>query len=308
MLAASSLGAEPPALEPGVPAPEAASPAPSTRLTTAVDARVAAARRAAQDVGVYIADLATGSPVYEQHADRRYIIASNTKLFTTSAALDALGPGWVQETPFLARGQRVGDRWVGDLAVLGSGDPNISGRNRQGEPLAIFHEWGERLRKLGVRRVEGDLYLVHGLFEGPLIHPDWPRDQLTRWYEAPVHALAFNDDCVLVRVWPSARPGAPPRVELVPDVGIFEIENAARTSSSGRGSVGIDRKLGTNVIQVRGTVPRGPYPVEAWVTVEDPLQYFGAGLLQALEDEGIRVDGKTFPADPLPQGSWRRVA
>lgn len=308
VVAVSNLGAAPPVLLAGEPAPLAAPPPASPRLEAAVASRVSAARQAAQDVGVHITDLASGATLYEHRADRLYIIASNTKLFTTATALDQLGPGWVQETPFLARGQRKGDRWQGDLAVLGNGDPNISGRNHFGEPLAVFHSWGKRLRELGIRRVEGDLYLVHGLFEGPLVHPDWPRDQLTRWYEAPVHALAFNDGCVLVRVWPSTRPGAPARVELVPDVGIFEVHSTARTGSSRRGVVGIDRRLGTNVIEVKGTVPRGPYPVEKWVTVEDPLQYFAAALIQALEDEGIRVDGKTYGADRLPQGAWRRVA
>ena len=43
-----------------------------------------------------------------------------------------------------------------------------------------------------------DLFLANGLFDGERIHPDWPRDQLDKWYEAPVDALSFSDNCVLV--------------------------------------------------------------------------------------------------------------
>ena len=58
-------------------------------------------------------------------------------------------------------------------------------------------EWAAALRERGVRRIAGDLYLAHGLFEALQIHPDWPRDQLAEWYGADKakgikHAEAFE--------------------------------------------------------------------------------------------------------------------
>jgi D-alanyl-D-alanine carboxypeptidase/D-alanyl-D-alanine-endopeptidase (penicillin-binding protein 4) len=309
-LGAVPAAAIPPTLTAGTPPPASAvPPVPTSALKAGLNSKVRAARSAAQEVGVQIVDLATGEPVYTYQAERKYIIASNTKLFTTSAALDQLGPSFVHRTPLLARGERRGGRLDGDLAVVGAGDPNISGRQHFGDPLAIFRSWGKALRDSGVRTLDGDLYLIHGFFDDTLVHPDWPRDQLTRWYEAPVHSLSFNDNCVLVQVWPSARPGGPARVEVVPDLGIFEVESTVRTASGrNRGTVHIDRKWGTNVLTVQGTVPRGPWPVEKWVSVHDPMQYFASALLQALGDEGVRVTGKVFAADRLPPGRWNKVA
>ena len=132
------------------------------------------------------------------------MIASNSKLFTTAAALDALGPAYVFETRFLMRG--AVDRGVlhGDLGVIGAGDPQISGREYDGDPYGAFRPWAAALRERGIERITGDLYLAHGLFEPMEIHPEWPRDQLTDWYEAPIAALAFSDNCILVRVSPGA--------------------------------------------------------------------------------------------------------
>ena len=69
-----------------------------------------------------------------------------------------------------------------------------------------------------MRADAGDLVLVHGLFEGPLVHPDWPEDQLAKWYEAPVAALSFEDNCSLVRIHPGGKPGAAAEVDL-PNLG-----------------------------------------------------------------------------------------
>ena len=59
----------------------------------------------------------------------------------------------------------------------------------------------------GIHAVIGDLILNASFFDAQARHPEWPRDQEAKWYQAPVSALAYNDDVVLV----SIRPGAPPR-------------------------------------------------------------------------------------------------
>ncbi|HYO13816.1 MAG TPA: D-alanyl-D-alanine carboxypeptidase/D-alanyl-D-alanine-endopeptidase, partial [Thermoanaerobaculia bacterium] len=162
------------------------------------------------------------------------------------------------------------------------------------------------LRDRGVRKVTGNLYLAHGLFKGPQIHPDWPRDQLTQWYEAPVDALSFNDNCILVRVSPGASAGQPARVETVPPVPLFRVDNTAKTMSKGRGSLIVNR-AGT-LITVKGSIRQGSGPFETWVTVPDPLSYFGSALKDALAQEGIEVEGHIHPVERLPGEIWQRVA
>jgi serine-type D-Ala-D-Ala carboxypeptidase/endopeptidase (penicillin-binding protein 4) len=157
-----------------------------------------------------------------------------------------------------------------------------------------------------VEKVVGDVYLDHGLYEPLRIHPDWPRDQLTRWYEAPVDGLSFNDNCILVRVWPGSV-GRPARVDLVPPVpSVVQLQNTARTIGKGGQSVIIHRDGGT--LFVKGTIRSNSGPVETWVTVPDPVLYFGNGLLAALAEEGVQVQGQLKPVDRLPGLVWERVA
>jgi D-alanyl-D-alanine carboxypeptidase/D-alanyl-D-alanine-endopeptidase (penicillin-binding protein 4) len=277
-----------------------------TALERAVGAEVARTLKDATKMGVHIVELDTGETAYAYSPDEPRVIASNTKLFTTAAALDALGPGYFFETRLLMRGDLKGEVLQGDLGVVGAGDPLISGRDFDGDPYGAFRPWARALREKGIRKVTGSLYLAHGLFKGPQIHPDWPRDQLTQWYEAPVDALSFSDNCILVRVSPGASAGKPARVETVPPVPLFRVDNTATTASKGRGSLIINR-AGT-LISVRGSIRQGSGPFETWVTVPDPVLYFGSALKDALAQEGVEVEGHLHPVERLPGDIWERVA
>jgi D-alanyl-D-alanine carboxypeptidase/D-alanyl-D-alanine-endopeptidase (penicillin-binding protein 4) len=277
-------------------------------LAAALAEPVRAARQVSRELGVHIVEVASGDEIFGHHPDRLRIVASNTKLFTTAAALETLGPGHFFETNVLMTGQRRNGSLRGELAVIGGGDPNISGRHYGGDSLAVFRGWAAAIRDLGVQRIEGDVHLVYGLFEPLNVHPDWPREQLGRWYEAPVEALSFNDNCVLVRVWPGRREGERARIGMTPDIPLLEIHNKTRTTgSSRRHRVIIDRPNGSNVVTITGQIYRRAAPVESWVTVPEPLRYFGAALRRAFAEEGIEILGAARPARRLPTGQWRWV-
>ena len=287
----------------------AAAPAALEPLQGALSQRTRAARSRAPRLAVHVVDLATGQEIFAHNPDRPLIVASNTKLVTTAAALEELGPGFMFETPLFLKGALEGDVFVGDLAVQGSGDPNISGRHFYGDSFAIFRSWARRLRDMGIRQIEGQVLLDHGAFEDVWVHPDWPRDQLMKWYEAPVDALSFSDNCVLVRIYPGRRSGDPARIELVPELPLFTVRSSAVTTSSARRHwIAVDRASGTNEIKVAGRIYRGADPVETWVTVHQPAEYFGAALVEAFDREGVPVSGGFRTVTELPVGPWWRFA
>jgi D-alanyl-D-alanine carboxypeptidase/D-alanyl-D-alanine-endopeptidase (penicillin-binding protein 4) len=295
-----AAAAPPPAVPVGVPAVGA------TPLQQAVGLEVGREARRTESMGVHIVEVGSGETVYSYNGDDPRTTASNTKLPTTAAALDALGAGYLYETRLLLRGPVEEGTLRGDLGVVGGGDPNISGRAFDGDSYGAFRGWARELAAHGVRRVAGDLYLDSGLFEARQIHPDWPRAQLASWYEAPVAALSFNDNCVLVRVWPRESSGLV-RVEMVPPVRVFQVENRAVTSSSRRGNhLTVVRH--EDRLLVSGRIYRQSGPLEVWVTVPDPVQYFGLALVGALAEEGIEVGGRLRPVTRLPGPAWERVA
>jgi D-alanyl-D-alanine carboxypeptidase/D-alanyl-D-alanine-endopeptidase (penicillin-binding protein 4) len=257
-------------------------------------------------MGVEVVEVGSGEAIYSYNADDPRTIASNAKLFTTAAALDAFGPGYLFETRLTLRGQVQDGVLHGDLGVVGGGDPNISGRAFDGDSYGVFRLWARELLARGVRRVEGNLYLDAGLFESRQVHPEWPRAQLASWYEAPVAGLSFSDNCVLVRVSPRPSSGLA-LVETVPPVHVFQVANSAVTTSSRRGNhVAVMRR--DDRLLVSGRISKDSGPLEVWVTVPDAVRYFGMAVIDALAEEGIEVRGGPRPVAHLPGSVWERVA
>jgi len=284
-------------------------PAIALGLTRELRVATEQARRVAPALGVHVVDVASGETVYGFEPDRNRIIASNTKLLTSAAAVDLLTPGHFIETSLRANGLVAGGELQGDLAVVGAGDPSISGRHFGDDALFIFRSWGEQLRAAGVERVSGDLVLVDGLFDAEQVHPDWPRNQLHKWYEAPVSALSFNDNTVWVWVRPGAGSGAPAQAEITPYVPTVKISNRAKTTRHrSKHSIQINRKPGSDVIEVSGWVYSGAEPFVSAVTVPDPELLFGHALIAGLAQSGVTLAGSLRIRNDLPEAPWRVVA
>ena len=173
------------------------------QLVHALNQEVGHALQVTAALGVHIVDLASGETIYAYNADEPRMIASNSKLFTTAAALDTLGAGYLFETRFVLRGAVHDGVLDGDLGVSGGGDPHISGRDF-GRRFATAPSAPGRRRSVSAEcaRCRATSGWRTACSSRCRIHPDWPRDQLTRWYEAPVDALSFNDNCIMVRVSP----------------------------------------------------------------------------------------------------------
>lgn len=287
-----------------------ASWAQSSTFSSSVNAQVAAAKRVAPNLGVHIVEVESGEAVYSYRHQERRIIASNTKLFTTAAALDRLGPGYFFETHLMVRGEIRDGVLHGDVAVVGGGDPNLSGRWYDGDSFGAFRAWAAALKAQGIQRVTGDLWLVPGVFDDQWVHPDWPKEQLTRWYEAPVAGLSFNDNCVLVKVHAGPRSGEAARVETLPPVPLFDVASSARTVGRSRDQwLSIDRRGGdeSHVLTVRGGVYLRSEGYDKWVAVADPVAYFASALRQGFEEEGLGIAGQDHVVQHLEGAAWQPV-
>jgi D-alanyl-D-alanine carboxypeptidase/D-alanyl-D-alanine-endopeptidase (penicillin-binding protein 4) len=311
--AAGSRFAEPPSGVPSFaePDPPAATSRQDAALRSALDRAARRARRGRLTaLGVHVRRLSDGATVYARQADELRILASNSKLFTTAAALDALGPGRLLETRLLVRGEVRDGVLHGDLAVVGAGDPSFSWRlDAAGDPFAVFRAWGAALRAAGVERVDGRLYLDHSLFEPPVTHPDWDAAKRLKWYQAPVAALTFFENVVRVRAEPGPRPGLPARVEAEPALPLFHLRSHVLTAASWRHSrLLVNRPEGGGEISVAGAVFLRAGEVELPIAVDDPVGYFGVAVATALRQAGVVVRGRTVPVAPRPGLLWQTAA
>ncbi len=70
-----------------------------------------------------VRDATTGETLYDRNGAQRMLPASNTKLFTSTAAMHVLGPSYRFHTDVLATASVRGGKLRGDLYLKGYGDP-----------------------------------------------------------------------------------------------------------------------------------------------------------------------------------------
>jgi serine-type D-Ala-D-Ala carboxypeptidase/endopeptidase (penicillin-binding protein 4) len=99
--------------------------------------------------GAYAIDAASGQVLFARKAGRPRILASNTKVFTTSTALARFQPETRLETTVLSTDD-IGDGISQGLYVRGGGDPTLNGSGL--EKLAA------RVRAAGLLSVQGPLF------------------------------------------------------------------------------------------------------------------------------------------------------
>lgn len=253
--------------------------------------------------GVEVRDLRSGRVLYERNARKNFKPASTLKLVTTAAVLDALGPDERLRTSVetAARVDAFG-RVLGDVYLVGRGDPNLSGRFTEGKRTAAFQEMADALWSAGVRRVEGRLIGHEGLFTGDRRGEDWSWEDLVWWYGAEVSALSFNDNCADLTVAAGERAGDPVRVDRAPGSSYYRVVSTATTSAAGtQAALTLTRASGSNEVRLSGTYPIGATPWAGFAALEDPALYAATVFGEVLAARGIVVAGPVeTSSQPLP--------
>jgi D-alanyl-D-alanine carboxypeptidase/D-alanyl-D-alanine-endopeptidase (penicillin-binding protein 4) len=249
--------------------------------------------------GIQIVDAASGQTLYELNPERLFIPASNTKLFTTALALTRLGPDFRFQTRVLAEtAPDPAGRIHGSLALLGGGDPNLSGRtlpyrmgSPAGNPLAAIDDLADQLAARGVKRVDGDIAGDDAYYVWEPYPEGWSVDDPEYDYGAAVSALSVNDNTLAVTVQPGARAGDLASVTLDPPVEFYAIENRVRTVEGAARVIEFERDPGSSQVRVSGSIPLRARAETLLLGIDDPARFAAMAFRQALEARGIAVGG-----------------
>jgi D-alanyl-D-alanine carboxypeptidase/D-alanyl-D-alanine-endopeptidase (penicillin-binding protein 4) len=252
--------------------------------------------------GIDIVDIETGKALFSQNPEQLFLPASNTKLFTTAAALAIAGPDYRFRTTVEAEGSIDGNgRLLGNLVIVGRGDPNISGRilpyaqktQRTPPHTQILEEMAEQVAQSGLKIVDGDLIGDDTYYAFERYAEGWAQDDL-QWVDgAPVSALTFNDNVVFVNILPGELPGDKALITVEPESGYYTLDNRIVTSAAGViKRIGIHRDQGSKTIVLWGSLPVGDPGMKEPLAIDDPAEYVAQLFRILLEKRGITIRGK----------------
>ncbi|RRO18385.1 D-alanyl-D-alanine carboxypeptidase/D-alanyl-D-alanine-endopeptidase [Saccharopolyspora rhizosphaerae] len=275
-----------------------AAPSGVDALKVDLDDILADPRLDGAQAGVVVRDPATDEVLYSRQATDRATPASNAKLFTAAAALEALGPDHRFRTQVLSDGAQQGATLQGDLYLRGTGDPTLLATD--------YDRLAAQIAEQGVREVRGRLLADDTWFDDVPLGTGWAWDDEPYSYSAPVSALSaapdtdFDAGSAIVRVTPTS-PGQAPSVALDPGTGALTVDNRAITTADGEADITTTRDHHSGRVVVTGTIPAGADPVEEWIAVPDATAYATDVFARALAARGISVTGTGEGA--APQGA-----
>ena len=264
-----------------VPA-QADAPAP---LQQRVEAALAAAPIGTR-FGLLVVD-EQGREVVAIAPDQRFIPASNTKLFTTAAAMALLSG---DDTAF-----RLGGATELALVAGGKGAPDAVLTGRGGVSLSTAPDCVQRcLAQLAdwvasrTRRVR-DLVADDSHFVDQRWSPGMSWNNIGSDSGTAISALIIDNNEVPIAVAPGLS-GQPARVTVSP---YFTLVNEVVTAAEGKTRIEVDRAVNGRTLRVYGQIAAGATPWKTLLGIDDGADYAAWTLRQALAARGVKITGKT---------------
>ena len=169
---------------------------PAAAADQALVKRLARQMRAAgPSSGAYVVNLTTGEQVFRWRQAKQRILASNTKLFTTAAALARFGSEGTLGTEVRGTGELDTEgAYGGDLYLRGGGDPSFGSARYAaryyGSPGATVESLAELLEQAGIERVTGRVIGDESAFDSLRGGPE-SGFGVSPWV-GPLSGLSFN--------------------------------------------------------------------------------------------------------------------
>lgn len=250
--------------------------------------------------GIEVVRLRDGKILYQRNQGHLFMPASNMKLFTTAAGLETLGPDYVFRTTVECDTPPDAEGRVHDLFLVGRGDANLGSRvlpyhlqtERRDPADAAFRDLADQVAARGVREILGDFIADDTFYLHEPYGHDWGVGDIQWGYGAPISALAFNDNELLLQIEPGAAEGQIATVSLAPLGDYFRVNNHLETADAGaRQHIYVERAPGSKQLDVWGQVRLGSTVDEDSVSIDDPPRVVAEFFRKLLEARGIKVEG-----------------
>lgn len=305
-LCAAAFGLEANAQSAGAPAPT---------FNQAFDGIRSRPEFAHANFGVEIYSLDRKAVLFQWNGDKLFVSASTTKLVTEGTALQLLGADYRFHTAVYRTGEIRNGTLKGNLVLVASGDPDLSGRRQPdgtlafadedhsyggfdsklvaGDPAAPLHDLAQQIAAAGIRRITGQVLIDASLY------PEGDRELGTGVAMSPV---MVNDNVVDAVISPGPSVGAKANIRVSPQPSYIRYVNMMTTGANGS-KFALDRSdkalaNGDVEVTLKGSIPadRGPY-IDSY-PVASPSRFAAVLLTEALANKGVVVANRKFPAKP----------
>jgi len=243
-------------------------------------------------ISILVTDLSSGSRVIEYNPYLSLPPASTAKLFSTAAALEILGADYRPKTRIYQEGYVRDSVLYGNIWIRGGGDITLGSRffNEAGKEVDFLENWADSLKKMGIKKIDGQLISDGSAFGYAGIPDGWSWVDMGNYYGAGPSGICIFDNSIRFGFKTGSSAGAPTKLNsCYPEVPELNFHNYIRSENVfddnsyiyggpfsyerfGTGSLPLNR---SNFV-VRGSLP-------------DPEYQLACELFKVLTKKGIQV-------------------
>ena len=200
--------------------------AAGSTLPPTVARAIAASGLPLRSFGLYAQEVIGERTVLALNEEQPYGMASTTKIVTSLAALDLLGPSYRWRTSAFVLGTLAEGRLIGDLLIVGGGNAQLTSDE--------LRAWFRRMREQGLREIDGDIVLDRYAFQlDPADHVGTPMQSAAQPRHVWPDAMTLDEGLIGVSVQPAR--GKRPALSLVPALADVRIDNRMTMGGAGDG-------------------------------------------------------------------------
>lgn len=275
--------------------------------------------------GIKIYSLDTGKTLYAHNSEKLFKPASTTKLLTMGTALGVLGQDYRFHTNVYATGPVLKNNIHGDLILVASGDPNLSGRIQPdgtlaftnvdhaydgspdteatpGDPLLVIKDLAAQVAGKGIKKIRGRVLIDTSLYPSP------GKELGT---DVVISPIIVNDNVVDIVVTGGKAEGDAGSISVSPQTSYARFVNQIKTGAPGS-QASINMKMdvtdrdGNHMVTVAGMMPVGKHILYVY-RIPEPARFASTVFEEALIARGIKIEGKLPKPEQMrnPAGSYK---
>jgi serine-type D-Ala-D-Ala carboxypeptidase/endopeptidase (penicillin-binding protein 4) len=240
---------------------------------------------------IYVADALTGEVISDKDGSINLIPASVMKLVPTAAALSMLGGDYRFTTSLAFTGKlnRKRSRLVGDIIIIGGGDPMLGSQNYTDTYGDVMGKWAKAVKDAGIKKIKGDIVADASIYDYKPVPGGWEWDDAGNYYGAGIHGLNYLNNSFSIYLH-SGEDGSIPVIDSTDAAGRYlKINNyLIAKGNSDEGSV--YSAPYESDITLGGVVPVNSNIILN-ASIPDPPLATAQLLKERLASEGITVTG-----------------
>ena len=273
-------------------------------LQTAVMQLVNDSQLAGTNWSICAVDLQTGDTLAAFNAAKQLPAASITKLVSTAAALEVLGPDYAAKTQIVLDGQlKEHGVFHGNVWIIGGGDVTLGSRyfNESGRELEFLNSWVKIIQNQGIQYITGQIIADASAFGYDKCPVGWERLDMGNYYGCGSYGLNFFDN-TLKLTFQTGAPGTPLVLKnCYPTEFNYQLAIEAKAASVSGDETFIHGEPYNYQRVIKGKLPANRTAFEVKGSMPDPEQLLAQMFYQELQKQGVRVDGGSAAVRLHPQ-------